>query len=90
MGYVKLAGRAAICVDDVQGKKGKDSAAATYASATPPDGFSIQEDKPYAEVSMAYSPCPSKLTSPSAVDGDAPFATVERPLNGPFLVGPCW
>jgi hypothetical protein len=37
----------------VQGKKGKDSAAAQYAAATPPDGFSIQEEKPYAEVSIA-------------------------------------
>jgi hypothetical protein len=32
------------------GKKGNDSAAAKYAAATPSDGFSIQEDKPYAEV----------------------------------------
>jgi mannose-6-phosphate isomerase len=38
--------------DVEQGKKGKDSAAAKYASATPPDGFSVQEDKPYAEVSV--------------------------------------
>jgi mannose-6-phosphate isomerase len=31
------------------GKIGRDSAAATFAAATPSD-FSIQEDKPYAEV----------------------------------------
>ncbi len=36
-------------VDTGAGKKGKDSAAAKYAAATPPDGFSIEEDKPYAE-----------------------------------------
>ena len=36
-------------VDSGAGKKGKDSAAAKYAAATPPDGFSIEEDKPYAE-----------------------------------------
>ncbi len=39
------------------GKRGKESAASRYALATPPDGFSIQEDKPYAEVSsVAISP----------------------------------
>jgi hypothetical protein len=32
------------------GKVGKDSAAAKFAAATPTDDFSIQEDKPYAEV----------------------------------------
>lgn len=32
------------------GKVGKDSAAAKFAAATPADGFSIQEEKPYAEV----------------------------------------
>lgn len=32
------------------GKVGKDSAAAKFAAATPADDFSIQEDKPYAEV----------------------------------------
>lgn len=32
------------------GKKGNTSAAAKYAAATPRDDFSIQEDKPYAEV----------------------------------------
>ena len=32
------------------GKVGKDSAAAKFAAATPADNFSIQEDKPYAEV----------------------------------------
>lgn len=34
------------------GKVGKESAAARYGSATPTDNFSIQEDKPYAEVRM--------------------------------------
>lgn len=32
------------------GKVGKDSAAAKFAAATPADDFSIQEEKPYAEV----------------------------------------
>jgi mannose-6-phosphate isomerase len=35
------------------GKVGKDSAAAKFAAATPADDFSIQEDKPYAEVHIA-------------------------------------
>jgi mannose-6-phosphate isomerase len=34
------------------GKVGKDSAAAKFAAATPADDFSIQEDKPYAEVGV--------------------------------------
>ncbi|KAK4539618.1 Mannose-6-phosphate isomerase [Oleoguttula mirabilis] len=43
------------------GKVGKDSAAARYASATPSDSFSIQEDKPYAELWMGTHPSnPSK------------------------------
>lgn len=32
------------------GKVGKDSAAAKFAAATPAEDFSIQSDKPYAEV----------------------------------------
>ena len=32
------------------GKSGKESAAARFAAATPSDGFSIEEDKPYSEV----------------------------------------
>jgi mannose-6-phosphate isomerase len=32
------------------GKVGKDSAAAKFAAATPVNDFSIQENKPYAEV----------------------------------------
>jgi hypothetical protein len=32
------------------GKVGKDSAAARFAAATPSNDFSIQNDKPYAEV----------------------------------------
>ena len=32
------------------GKKGSDSAAAKFAAATPANDFSIQADKPYAEV----------------------------------------
>ncbi|KAK5124783.1 Mannose-6-phosphate isomerase [Meristemomyces frigidus] len=43
------------------GKVGKDSAAARYASATPSDSFSIQDDKPYAELWMGTHPSnPSK------------------------------
>ncbi|KAL1297361.1 hypothetical protein AAFC00_004902 [Neodothiora populina] len=42
------------------GKVGKDSAAARFAAATPSD-FSIQEDKPYAELWMGTHPSnPSK------------------------------
>jgi mannose-6-phosphate isomerase len=40
---------------------GKDSAAARFASATPSDSFSIQSDKPYAELWMGTHPSnPSK------------------------------
>ncbi|KAK4508566.1 hypothetical protein PRZ48_002305 [Zasmidium cellare] len=43
------------------GKIGKDSAAARYASATPSSDFSIQQDKPYAELWMGTHPSnPSK------------------------------
>ncbi|KAG4431041.1 Mannose-6-phosphate isomerase [Cadophora sp. M221] len=43
------------------GKIGKDSAAAQFAAATPADNFSIQEDKPYAELWMGTHPSnPSK------------------------------
>ncbi|KAJ9605469.1 Mannose-6-phosphate isomerase [Cladophialophora chaetospira] len=43
------------------GKKGKDSAAAKYAAATPSDTFTIQDDKPYAELWMGTHPSlPSK------------------------------
>lgn len=43
------------------GKKGNTSAAAKYAAATPRDDFSIQQDKPYAELWMGTHPSlPSK------------------------------
>ncbi|CZT01473.1 probable mannose-6-phosphate isomerase [Rhynchosporium agropyri] len=43
------------------GKVGKDSAAAKFAAATPADDFTIQEDKPYAELWMGTHPSnPSK------------------------------
>ncbi|EPE02644.1 mannose-6-phosphate isomerase [Ophiostoma piceae UAMH 11346] len=43
------------------GKVGSDSVAAQYAEATPAGGFSIQEDKPYAELWMGTHPSnPSK------------------------------
>lgn len=43
------------------GKKGSESAAAKFAAATPADGFSIQDDKPYAELWMGTHPSnPSK------------------------------
>jgi mannose-6-phosphate isomerase len=43
------------------GKKGKDSAAAKYAAATPSDDFTVQDDKPYAELWMGTHPSlPSK------------------------------
>ncbi|KAL2758618.1 hypothetical protein ACRALDRAFT_2040755 [Sodiomyces alcalophilus JCM 7366] len=38
------------------GKKGSESAAARYAAATPTDDFSIQHDKPYAELWMGTHP----------------------------------
>jgi hypothetical protein len=62
--------------EDVPGKKGKDSAAAKYASATPSDGFSSQEEKPYAEVSVQLTCLPSILTPSSAMDGDASFVAI--------------
>lgn len=34
------------------GKKGNDSAAARFATATPASDFSVQEDQPYAEVRL--------------------------------------
>ncbi|TVY29721.1 Mannose-6-phosphate isomerase, partial [Lachnellula hyalina] len=43
------------------GKVGKESAAAKFAAATPADNFSIQEEKPYAELWMGTHPSnPSK------------------------------
>jgi len=43
------------------GKIGNDSAAARFAAATPSDGFSIAEEKPYAELWMGTHPSlPSK------------------------------
>jgi Phosphomannose isomerase type I len=41
------------------GKKGRQSAAAKFAAATPSTTFTIQDDKPYAEV----SPCQPRLLS---------------------------
>lgn len=34
------------------GKKGGDSAAARFAATTPAEGFNIESEKPYAEVSL--------------------------------------
>ncbi|EFR00538.1 mannose-6-phosphate isomerase [Nannizzia gypsea CBS 118893] len=43
------------------GKVGSESAAARYAAATPIDGFSVEADKPYAELWMGTHPSlPSK------------------------------
>ncbi|KAM5472354.1 Mannose-6-phosphate isomerase [Microsporum audouinii] len=43
------------------GKVGSESAAARYAAATPVDGFSVEPDKPYAELWMGTHPSlPSK------------------------------
>ncbi|TVY71425.1 Mannose-6-phosphate isomerase [Lachnellula suecica] len=43
------------------GKVGKESAAAKFAAATPAHNFSVQEDKPYAELWMGTHPSnPSK------------------------------
>ncbi|KAK3986796.1 mannose-6-phosphate isomerase [Cladorrhinum sp. PSN332] len=43
------------------GKKGSDSAAARFAAATPSDNFTVQDDKPYAELWMGTHPSnPSK------------------------------
>ncbi|OAA65824.1 Mannose-6-phosphate isomerase [Niveomyces insectorum RCEF 264] len=38
------------------GKKGADSAAAKFAAVTPAEGFSIEADKPYAELWMGTHP----------------------------------
>jgi hypothetical protein len=62
-----------------KGKIGKDSAAAKYASATPSDTFSIQEDKPYAEVGSlclslyVFVPCQRLLHL--AMDGHPSFSS---------------
>jgi len=32
------------------GKKGQSSAVAKFAAATPADGFTVKDEKPYAEV----------------------------------------
>ena len=37
-------------LNKIIGKVGKESAAAIFAAATPANDFSIQEEKPYAEV----------------------------------------
>ena len=37
------------------GKVGKESAAAKFATATPSDDFSIEEEKPYAEVGYSIT-----------------------------------
>uniref|UniRef100_L2FQQ1 Mannose-6-phosphate isomerase n=1 Tax=Colletotrichum fructicola (strain Nara gc5) TaxID=1213859 RepID=L2FQQ1_COLFN len=43
------------------GKKGEDSAAARFAATTPAEGFTVQSDKPYAELWMGTHPSnPSK------------------------------
>lgn len=59
------------------GKIGKDSAAAKFGAATPSD-FSIQEDKPYAEVCyvLGTSKNHSKITI--AMDGHTSLQSVER------------
>jgi len=41
----------------VPGKIGKSSAAAKYAAATPSGDFSVQEEKPYAEVRIVHHKC---------------------------------
>lgn len=46
------------------GKKGRDSAVARFAAATPSDSFTIQDDQPYAELWMGTHPSnPSKDVS---------------------------
>lgn len=37
------------------GKVGDDSAAARFAATTPAEGFSVQSDKPYAEVFSSHA-----------------------------------
>ena len=57
------------------GKKGTSSAAAKFAAATPAADFSIQEDKPYAEVitSLIKRFSFSILTTFTAMDGHSPL-----------------
>jgi mannose-6-phosphate isomerase class I len=60
------------------GKVGSDSAAAKFAAATPADNFSIQQDKPYAEVwikSIEYS----LYSQEAAMDGHASFESLKGP-----------
>lgn len=50
-----------LSANDAKGKPGSKSAAAKYAAATPSEGFSIEEEKPYAELWMGTHPkLPSK------------------------------
>lgn len=64
----------------LKGKIGKDSAAAKYAAATPSDTFSIQEDKPYAEVGSLcvsrYIFAPCQQVSCLAMDGHPSFSSL--------------
>ena len=59
------------------GKVGKESAAAKYAAATPPSDFSIQAEKPYAEVCYCYN-CSQMiwLLRLPAMDGHASFPAI--------------
>lgn len=47
------------------GKKGNDSAAARFASATPAPDFSVKQDQPYAEVCLSISLPDTTLTGPT-------------------------
>lgn len=60
-----------------KGKAGKESAAAKYAAATPSADFSIQEEKPYAEVRFVSSIISVTLLSILAMDGYTSFTTVQ-------------
>lgn len=64
------------------GKIGKDSAAAKFGAATPSD-FSIQEDKPYAEVCSTLFLLAKRysLTLKSALDGHSSFKSIQRLRN---------
>lgn len=70
-----------------KGKIGKDSAAAKYAAATPSDSFSIQDDKPYAEV--GHMDAPGTASHPDSIlalvmDGHTSFSTIQGSYHRSF------
>ena len=60
------------------GKIGQESAAARFAVATPSNDFSIQSEKPYAEVQYHIIEHRSQLMCLAAMDGNTSIVTLQR------------